>query len=121
MIITVIYQGDECLKKIAIALKQSLKRPTDLVARYGGEEFVVVLPNTDVAGALNIAEALRAGIESLEIPHPVSPVIPIVTISLGIAIKSATPDISPITLIEAADKALYQAKHDGRNRYILAN
>jgi len=114
-------QGDECLKKIATALKASLKRPTDLVARYGGEEFVVVLPHTDVAGALKIAETLRAGIESLEIPHLVSSVIPTVTISLGVAIKSATLDISPITLIENADKALYQAKHDGRNRYILAN
>lgn len=113
-------QGDECLKQVATSLKSSLKRPEDFVARYGGEEFVVILPNTDVEGALTVAETLRADLESLEIPHRLSSITPKVTISLGIAIGYADPTYQPKALVEAADTALYQAKQEGRNRYKLA-
>lgn len=113
-------QGDECLKKVAFALKDSLKRQVDFVARYGGEEFVVVLSNTDVEGASNVAETLRTNVENLAIPHRLSPITPKVTISLGVAIGYANSAVLPQTLIEAADNALYQAKQDGRNRYKLA-
>lgn len=114
-------QGDECLKKVAASLKSSLKRQGDFVARYGGEEFIVVLSNTDVEGALKIAETLRVNVEGLEIPHLLSSITPKVTISLGVAIGYADPAKQPETLIEAADNALYQAKQGGRNRYKLAD
>ena len=114
-------QGDECLKKVATALKNSLKRQVDFVARYGGEEFVVVLSNTDVDGATKVAETLRANVENLAILHRLSSITPTITISLGVAIGYANSTVLPQTLIEAADNALYQAKRAGRNRYILAN
>ncbi|HBV87711.1 MAG TPA: diguanylate cyclase [Desulfosporosinus sp.] len=114
-------QGDECLRQVASSLKNSLKRPSDFVARYGGEEFVVVLPNTDIEGALTVAETLRVNLESLEIPHRLSSITPKVTISLGVAIGHADHTYQPKTLVEAADSALYQAKQEGRNRYKLAN
>jgi diguanylate cyclase (GGDEF)-like protein len=114
-------QGDECLKKVAAALKNSMKRQVDFVARYGGEEFVVILSNTDVEGATKVAETLRANVENLAIPHRLSSITPKVTISLGVAIGYANSAVLPQTLIEAADNALYQAKQDGRNRYKLAS
>ena len=112
--------GDDCLKEVAAALKNSLKREIDFVARYGGEEFVAVLSNTDLEGATKIAETLRANVENLEIPHRLSSITPNVTISLGVAIGYANSAALPQTLIEAADNALYQAKQDGRNRCKLA-
>ncbi len=108
--------GDEVLQKVASALQKSLKRPGDFVARYGGEEFVVVLPDTDVNGAMVIAEAMRWEIEELGIPHGFSAVSDRLTISLGVAGTVAERDSSPRTLIEAADAALYRAKQSGRNR-----
>lgn len=114
-------QGDECLKKVAASLKNSMKRQVDFVARYGGEEFVVVLSNTDIEGATNVAETMRANLENLAIPHRLSSITPYVTISLGVAIGYANSGILPQTLIEAADNALYQAKQDGRNRYKIAD
>ncbi|AFQ42719.1 diguanylate cyclase domain-containing protein [Desulfosporosinus meridiei] len=113
-------QGDECLKEVAASLKGSLKRQGDFIARYGGEEFVVVLPNTTVEGAVIVAETLRVSVENLEIPHRLSSVTPKVTISLGIAVGHANLANSPTPLIEAADKALYQAKQNGRNCFRLA-
>lgn len=113
-------QGDECLKQVALSLKNSLRRQGDFIARYGGEEFVVVLPNTDVKGALTVAETLRVSVESLAIPHPLSSVTPKVTISLGVAFGHADPKNHPKTLIKAADAALYKAKQFGRNNIILA-
>ncbi|MDQ7093148.1 diguanylate cyclase [Desulfosporosinus sp. PR] len=114
-------QGDECLKKVASGLKESLKRQGDLLARYGGEEFVVILPNTDIDGAAKVAEVLRADIEGLEIPHLFSSVSPRITVSAGVACLYASSTSSPEHLIEAADQALYQAKQTGRNRIVLAN
>jgi len=114
-------QGDECLKQVAATLKNSLKRQGDFVARYGGEEFVVVLPDSDVEGAIKVAETLRNNVESLGIPHRLSSITPKVTISLGVAIGHANSSDTPKTLIEAADAALYQAKQNGRNRFIVSN
>ena len=113
-------QGDECLKVVATILKKSLKREGDLIARYGGEEFVVILPNTDREGALNVAATLRTNIENERILHEHSAAASVVTISLGVSIGQADPRISPISLIKAADEALYLAKKDGRNCYKLA-
>lgn len=114
-------QGDECLKKVATTLKDSLKRQVDFVARYGGEEFVVVLSNTQLEGAKNVAETLRANVENMAIPHRLSSISPSVTISLGLAIGYANSTVLPEALIEAADNALYQAKQNGRNRHEIAN
>ncbi|MGV7931030.1 MAG: diguanylate cyclase [Spirochaetota bacterium] len=108
--------GDEVLQKVATTLQGALKRPGDFVARYGGEEFVVVLPDTDVQGALVIAEAMRREIEVLGIPHRFSATSDRLTISLGVAGMIAERDASPRVLIEAADAALYRAKQAGRNR-----
>lgn len=109
-------KGDECLIKVAKKLSSSIKRPLDFVARYGGEEFVVVLPETHKEGAIIIAEKIREDIESLRIIHEHSDVSPYVTISLGIQTILPEPSYSAENLINCADKALYKAKSNGRNR-----
>ena len=107
--------GDHCLKMVARALDQSLKRPTDLIARYGGEEFAALLPDTASRGAMGLAESMRGRIRSLGIPRPDSEVGKLVTASFGIATMVPQPNSTPSALIEAADQALYEAKKDGRN------
>jgi len=110
-------EGDVCLRKVATALKHTLKRPGDFVARYGGEEFITVLPDTDVRGAAVIAESMRLGVQSLGIEHDGSPDVGKVTISLGVA--STVPKngkITSETLVVGADRAMYRAKQGGRNR-----
>ncbi len=109
-------KGDECLQKVAAALQKAVQRPADLVARYGGEEFAVVLPSTDAAGAMKIADSLRHAVEALELSHAYSPLTNIITISMGIACKVANEKTSPADLIEMADEALYEAKNAGRNQ-----
>ena len=111
--------GDECLRRVAYALGAALKRPSDVVARYGGEEFGVILPDTSVIGGAKIAEALRRGVEDMNIPHGHSQVTDHVTISVGVASLKPTPNQTPEELIELADKALYQAKHSGRNGFCV--
>lgn len=106
--------GDECLKEVAQALKQVLKRPGDLVARYGGEEFVIILGDSSWKAARTVADMLRAQIEALQIPHDKSSICEFVTISIGYSIYTGH-EISKTELLEQADKALYQAKKMGRN------
>ena len=107
--------GDEALRVVASELEQTLQRPRDLVARYGGEELAVLLPDTDLDGALWLAERMRAGIEALGIPQKTGDQ-PVVTISLGVASEVPGPDRSAQKLVESADAALYRAKELGRNR-----
>lgn len=107
--------GDECLSKVANALKTALKRPADLVARYGGEEFAVLLPETEIKGAVVLAESMRQQVAELDIPHMNSSAASHVTISLGVA-YTLSGNNSSASLIEMADKALYKAKEYGRNR-----
>jgi diguanylate cyclase (GGDEF)-like protein/PAS domain S-box-containing protein len=111
--------GDDCLKRVAEKARALLKRPSDLLARFGGEEFAVLLPETDLYGAEIVAEQLREQIEALEIPHLQSEVSAFVTISLGVSCmtRPSTSDIVP--LIERADRALYSAKRQGKNRLII--
>lgn len=106
--------GDDCLRQIAKAIAQPLKRPSDLLARYGGEEFVIVLPKTGLRGAYHVAKQIQCIIEELKIPHACSRVRPFVTLSMGVA--STLPDSgrSPQILLDAADHRLYQAKQQGR-------
>lgn len=108
--------GDECLQEIAQALEESICRPADLVARYGGEEFVAILPETDLQGGQQVAENLLRKIEQLKIPHPRSKVSEFVTVSIGISSRIADKSVDTTILLEMADKALYQAKQNGRNR-----
>jgi diguanylate cyclase (GGDEF)-like protein len=109
--------GDDCLRQIATALRHSIHRPSDLVARYGGEEFAVVLGNTDGTGARQVALTLQSNIKALALPHPNSFVSPLVTVSLGIATLVPRFGTEPSLLIAAADRALYQAKQQGRNTF----
>jgi len=108
--------GDDCLRMIAKTINNTPRRPGDFVARYGGEEFVTVLPNTGINGAVVVAEAMRSSVEALEIEHAVSPVGAWVTISSGVADIFHVLVLEPDELISAADKALYLAKREGRNR-----
>ena len=108
--------GDECLKKVAKILKESVNRPTDLVARYGGEEFVMVLAETDSNGALTIAEKVRKKVEELKMVHEKSDISNYITISIGCATTIPTQGIDPSSLINAADNALYNSKRNGRNQ-----
>ncbi|MCC5606198.1 diguanylate cyclase [Nostoc sp. CHAB 5834] len=109
--------GDDCLIRIAQTVQQTVYRPADLVARYGGEEFSVLLPNTDLAGSIKVAQNIQQAIHDQGIPHAQSDVKDIVTLSLGITCVIPTYDIKPDTLIASADKALYNAKQKGRDRY----
>ena len=106
--------GDEALQHVADALAQAIKRPTDLVARFGGEEFAIVLGGTDAAGALIIASEAFDNVRALTIPHSSSDKEHL-TVSIGVATVRATFENSEVDLINAADKALYGAKRDGRD------
>ncbi len=108
--------GDDCLKQVAATIKKVVARPGDIVARYGGEEFIVALPNTNLEGAMYVAEKIRADVEQQAIPHQFSDISTHVTISLGVATVIPQPGTDPATLIKQADQYLYQAKNAGRNR-----
>ncbi|MEO0433783.1 MAG: CHASE2 domain-containing protein [Cyanobacteria bacterium J06656_5] len=108
-------EGDTCLISVAKTLQQSVRR-SDFVARYGGEEFVIVLPNTEISVAHEILQGIQAKLASLEIVHQASDVSDYVTLSFGMIALDSLRDVTPKVLIEQADKALYRAKHQGRNR-----
>jgi len=111
--------GDECLRAISNMIRE-LTPAGDLAARYGGEEIAVLLPRTDVGNAAAIAEKIRDGIRNLEIKHSGSP-SGFVTVSAGVDARVPAPGMDqPKALIEAADKALYAAKHSGRNRVCMS-
>lgn len=109
-------QGDECLQTVADLIRSVPRRPLDLVYRYGGEEFVILLPDTNLAEGVRIAEKVKEKISSSEIPHKASLEKKVVTMSFGVAAISPTNEISSDTLFRRADKALYQAKERGRNQ-----
>jgi diguanylate cyclase (GGDEF)-like protein len=112
--------GDFCLQEIAQAIRETVNRPADLVARYGGEEFAVILPNTNAETAFAVAEKIRTKVKGLGIAHGKSPISQYVTLSLGVSSIVPHQESSPEELIAAADRALYQAKEQGRDRtYIL--
>lgn len=112
--------GDDCLRHVATALKSVGKRPADLAARYGGEEFAMVLPGTTVEGAVDVAKSLVRTVEGMSIPHARSGVSNTVSLSQGIASMIPAHDTTPEAIIELADQALYQAKQQGRNRYVIS-
>jgi len=92
-----------------------MSRPYDAVCRYGGEEFVILMPETDLAGAKKIAFEIRKAIMDLAIAHDSSSVAEIVTVSQGISCFIPNDTNSPMLLIQAADEALYKGKHSTRN------
>jgi diguanylate cyclase (GGDEF)-like protein len=108
--------GDDCLKRVAEAIRLCIKRPADLLARYGGEEFVCLLPETNREGANLFAEEVRKAVIELQIEHLASTVMPIVTLSLGVSSKLAGYKGTTADLLEKADEQLYRAKAEGRNR-----
>ena len=109
-------EGDRCLKQVAQTIKSSIKRSKDLVARYGGEEFIVILPDVNIAGAEIVAKNIYSEVKALNIPHTNSQISDRLTISLGVACTIPVIDSEASTLIAAADKALYLAKRQGRDR-----
>ena len=112
--------GDDCLKQVALAIRDSLHRGGDFVARYGGEEFAVILPATDAEHATDVAEKIRAAVTALGIAHADNTATTVVSISLGVA--STVPDHAGdgVSLLQIADRALYLAKDGGRNRVLTA-
>ncbi len=112
-------RGDECLREIARVLEEHPRRGHDMVARFGGEEFAVMLPGSDIPGALRIAHNIRQAVEQLQLEHRASKVAACVTVSVGVC--SRTPQVSegPGEMLYEADMALYLAKQLGRNRVEL--
>jgi len=108
--------GDNCLKLVAMALFETLRRPYDKLARYGGEEFACLLPKTKLAGASAMAQRMQTRVSELRVEHLGSNVDQIVTISLGVASMVPTPSVTPELLLKAADQQLYEAKRTGRAR-----
>lgn len=110
--------GDQCLQKVAMALHTSVRKG-DLAARYGGEEFVVVLPNSNPKTAFLVANRIRSQLKSMRIPHQKSKVSKYISISMGISSLYHNQVISSEELIAMADKALYEAKEQGRDRAVI--
>ncbi|MGK7946018.1 MAG: diguanylate cyclase [Microcystaceae cyanobacterium] len=109
------HKGDDCLIKIAQLLEHCTRRPADLAARYGGEEFAIILPNTSLDGAMQLAKSIQEQLRQLSIIHSPSPVSDYVTLSIGISSLIPQHNINAKTLIAISDQALYQAKSQGRN------
>lgn len=108
--------GDDALKKVAACLRQNVRRAGDLVARYGGEEFVVVLPNTDLAGAREVADAMHRMVGAMKLRHRGAPDGEHLSISAGAAATVPALGQTPAELLKKADQALYRAKRSGRDR-----
>jgi diguanylate cyclase (GGDEF) domain len=112
-------EGDYCLQQIAKALKRSLLRPSDMVARYGGEEFTMILPATNIPGAIEVAQNINKNIANLKIPHVMSKINAYVTVSIGIISMIPTNTFSYIDFVNKADMAMYKSKKNGRNRITI--
>ncbi len=111
--------GDNCLRKVATTLSESIRQGMDMVSRYGGEEFAIILPGANNNAAYSIAERARACIAELNVPHEA--INGIVTVSIGVAATIPAKGITAQELIDQADDALYRAKESGRNQVILAS
>jgi diguanylate cyclase (GGDEF)-like protein len=110
--------GDDCLRQVARVIGGGVVRSVDLAARYGGEEFVCILPDTDHAGAFGVAEKIRRGIFELAIPHSASSAGGVVSVSIGVATMRLRGERGQagVGIVALADRQLYRAKSDGRNR-----
>lgn len=110
-------QGDDCIRAVANSLQSCIKRPHDALARYGGEEFSVVLSESDQQGLEVVANRILTTVNQMNLAHPGSPIADHITVSIGGAWTGADEQMNTKDLVEVADKALYQAKESGRNRY----
>lgn len=111
--------GDVCLKRVAQAIQNCIKRPADLVTRYGGEEFAIILPNTSSDGAVRVAQLIQSTIQQLSIAHHHSQVSSFITLSLGVSSQVPNSDHDAHALVAETDKALYIAKAKGRNTFYI--
>lgn len=107
--------GDECIQKVSAAIRSCFSRASDFVARYGGEEIAVILTSTNKDHSIALAEKMRAAVEALHLAHAASDTAKVVTISVGVTTLIPAQETLPSRVIELADKALYAAKHNGRN------
>lgn len=112
-------QGDEALKQVAKTIQDALRRPTDFVFRLGGEEFGVLLVNTDVENSARLAQNILDLVKEKHIRHRNSKVHEFLTISIGVVCCKIDDTVKEDTIISKADKMLYQAKEEGRDRYIM--
>lgn len=112
--------GDQCLVRVARAVAGAARRPGDYTARYGGDEFAIILLDTNLRGALKVAEGLCRTVRALKLPHPASDASSQVTVSVGVAALVPTHERGPEFLVGKADEYLYQAKARGRNRVASA-
>lgn len=112
-------QGDHCLKRIAEEIIGVIRRPRDFVARFGGEEFIMILPNTDIAGAKEIASRIHKHVELLAMPHRRSDGVNRVTVSIGGASITPGKDSDSDQFLQRVDHALYMAKNKGRNTSVF--
>ncbi|WOD40938.1 diguanylate cyclase domain-containing protein [Nodosilinea sp. E11] len=113
--------GDDCLRQVAEALNTAVRRPGDLAARYGGEEFVLLLPDTDLEGALQVVEQIQTTMADRSLEHEFSEISSVLTLSFGLVCHCpSVKEHSPRELIHRADLALYQAKAKGRNCYVVS-
>ncbi|MEN9898679.1 MAG: hypothetical protein RLZZ66_2328 [Pseudomonadota bacterium] len=110
--------GDDCLQQVANVLSNVAKRDSDFVARYGGEEFAIILPMTQAENALELSKNICLALSNLELPHVLSD-FGHVTLSVGVAVGCPKQNTTPRNLLLNADKALYTAKENGRNRAVL--
>jgi diguanylate cyclase (GGDEF)-like protein len=113
--------GDECLHAVASMLQRNVGRATDVIARFGGEEIAVIMPEVDLAGAMVVAERMRATVEDAAIPQGPGSTYRVVTISIGVAATSDPGATTEQDLLSGADRALYRAKESGRNVVIEAS
>jgi diguanylate cyclase (GGDEF)-like protein/PAS domain S-box-containing protein len=111
-------RGDLCLREVARAITSGVFHPNDLAARYGGEEFAVILPQTSTDNAARVAERIRRAVQEMRRPHMASPV-GVLTVSVGVAAAYPVTHGDPLSVVRAADQALYTSKHEGRNRTTL--
>jgi diguanylate cyclase (GGDEF)-like protein len=109
-------QGDTLLQAVSDIFKNELKRPADTVARWGGEEFILLMPNTDQNGAMEVAERIRAAVEAESVPNDENGTPTSVTVSIGVNSEKPTLNMSLANFVSKADKALYAAKNNGRNK-----
>lgn len=114
-------QGDTALRQVAQVIKNTLRRPRDIVARFGGEEFVIILPDTGQKDALNIAKLLKQNIYDAQIEHIKSEVSPYLSVSMGVKSIMVCEADEQVQFLKEIDDALYQSKHNGRNQYSCAD
>jgi diguanylate cyclase (GGDEF)-like protein len=113
--------GDICLKRLVNGLTEAYRRPGDLLARYGGDEFALLLPDTDAAGALLVAQRIEAKVSEINIGHKYATGTDRVTLSIGVATLIPIEKTTAQELLQLADEALYAAKQGGRNRIVTSN